>query len=333
MVPPQNGTYGIPVVAAPPHGSHNMRAYHHPDTPGGPDAHSGQNPFAFFKMPLGAQIQHPSAYLAHPNEKHAPRYTTEPQSGSLSSQETLGPSSSSRPGTNGSSKHQISPHRDQQVSGREKRTVPPAVSGLSLRIGGVHSNMAADAPRSAPVDGPNQKRRISHDEVIMALRRKVMGKSGSQAQPQPQQQLQQQQQHKHMPPLRPIPPATKTPSGASRRFADEQATIRRSSLAKSTHIDSPDCVQDDVPMSSSSSSSSSSTTSEDFPLAGEEAYEEEEEEEAEVSALRSLASTAATEESRRGSKKPGSTAAAAMAKRKKHDNPHRASSIAHIMDG
>ncbi|KAJ2394586.1 hypothetical protein GGI23_004628 [Coemansia sp. RSA 2559] len=314
----QNGTYVVPLASrAAPHEPQNMRAYHHPDTPGGPDAqHSGQNPFAFFKMPLGTQIQHPSAMY----EKHAPRYT-EPFPGGVTPQETA----ASRPGgTNGPSKTRASPPHHGHQTGRQKRTVPPAVSGLSLRIGSGMSD--GDSPRSAPVDGPNQKRKISHDEVIMALRRKVMGKNGGGAQTQPQAHQQpQHQQHKHVPVLRPVPPNAKAAqSGASRRFAEEHGAMRRSSLANSTHIDSPDCVQDDVPIPSSSSSS---TTSEDLPLSKED-EEEEAEEGAEVSALRSLVSTETVGEDRCASKKSSSTA-----RRKKQDNPHRASSIAHIMDG
>ncbi|KAJ1795954.1 hypothetical protein LPJ59_004043, partial [Coemansia sp. RSA 2399] len=315
----QNGTYvGSSASRAASLDSQSMRSYHHPDTPGGPDAHhSGQNPFAFFKMPLGTQIQHPSAMY----EKHAPRYT-EPLTGGVTTQETA----ASRPGgANGPSKTRASPPHHGHQDGRQKRTVPPAVSGLSLRIG---SGMGGgDSPRSAPVDGPNQKRKISHDEVIMALRRKVMGKNGGGAQPQPHQQP--QQQHKHVHVLRPVPPNAKAAqSGASRRISEEQGTMRRSSLANSTHIDSPICVQDDVPIHSSSSSS---TTSEDLPLSkkGEEEEEEEQEQEgAEVSALRSLVSTEATGENRRATSKKSSS----TTRRKKQDNPHRASSIAHIMD-
>ncbi|KAJ2547035.1 hypothetical protein EV175_005377, partial [Coemansia sp. RSA 1933] len=269
MAPPQNGTYG-----APPPSASSMRSYHHPDTPGGPDAqHSGQNPFAFFKMPLGTQIQHPSAYAMH--EKHAQRHAAEHLPGGMSSHETQG-GPTSRPGgggTNGASKHRTSPPRHENAAdgSRQKRTVPPAVSGLSLRIGGGMGG-GADAPRSAPVDGLNQKRKISHDEVIMALRRKVMGKNGGAA-AQPQSQQQQQQPpppphapHKHMPP--PPPPHAKTaaPAGAHRRFGEDQlgVAIRRSSLANNLHLDSPDNqhVLDDV----RNHSSSSSTTSEDFPL-------------------------------------------------------------------
>ncbi|KAJ1902065.1 hypothetical protein LPJ66_000314 [Kickxella alabastrina] len=112
----------------------NVRSYHHPDTPGGLDGRS-PNPFAFFKMPLGAPLHHPSAYS--PQQKPRP------------------------------------PMRDRKVA--------PAISGLSVRIVDHGGNIDGNVPQSAPVDGPaaQAKRKISHDEVIMALRRKVMAKSGS----------------------------------------------------------------------------------------------------------------------------------------------------------
>ncbi|KAJ2764673.1 hypothetical protein IWQ57_005077, partial [Coemansia nantahalensis] len=59
--PPHGGhavSYGVPVAAAHPDPG-SARAYHHPDTPGGLDGHGAQNPFAFFKMPLGAPVYHP----------------------------------------------------------------------------------------------------------------------------------------------------------------------------------------------------------------------------------------------------------------------------------
>ncbi|KAJ2579024.1 hypothetical protein EV177_010833, partial [Coemansia sp. RSA 1804] len=156
-----------------------MRAYHHPDTPGGPDAPNAQTPFAFFKTPLGAQVSHPSAFVTRDaDSKLAPRFAGEmlpPGSVPLQDAANL------RPDGNGVSTMQQQQQqqralqrRDMATPVHELRAVPPAVGGLSLRIGsGVAAEKdAADAPRSAPVDGPNQKRKISHDEVIMALRRK-----------------------------------------------------------------------------------------------------------------------------------------------------------------
>ncbi|KAJ2324985.1 hypothetical protein GGH92_010554, partial [Coemansia sp. RSA 2673] len=51
--------YSMQSVAHDPNG---LRAYHHPDTPGGLDVRTNQHPFAFFKMPPGAPLHHPSAY-------------------------------------------------------------------------------------------------------------------------------------------------------------------------------------------------------------------------------------------------------------------------------
>ncbi|KAJ2724480.1 hypothetical protein GGI07_001911 [Coemansia sp. Benny D115] len=151
---------GPPAAGTGPYGPYgHMRAYHHPDTPGGPDARGGQNPFAFFKMPLGgAPLHHPSAYRPA-NAGPLKQYPPNPQ-------------------------QQQQPQQPQQQLGiRERRRhVPPAVSGLSVRIvnPSAADAMADAAPRSAPVDGPSQnnKRKISHDEVIMALRRKVLAKGG-----------------------------------------------------------------------------------------------------------------------------------------------------------
>ncbi|KAJ2778803.1 hypothetical protein GGI15_004070 [Coemansia interrupta] len=130
------------------HDPHSQaRSYHHPDTPGGPDVRPNAHPFAFFKSPLGgAPINHPSAYGQQQQQKQPP---------------------------------------PQQLGIRERRPVAPAVSGLSVRtVDGGHG-LGDGAPRSAPVDGPaaHGKRKISHDEVIMALRRKVMSKSAGHVQP------------------------------------------------------------------------------------------------------------------------------------------------------
>ncbi|KAJ2653318.1 hypothetical protein GGH99_007544, partial [Coemansia sp. RSA 1285] len=263
VIHPQNGAYGGPVVAAVPH---DMRAYHHPDTPGGPDAPNAQTPFAFFKTPLGAQVSHPSAFVTRDaDSKLAPRFAGEMlPPGSVPLQDAANP----RPDGNGVSvmqqQHQQQralQRRDMATPVHELRAVPPAVGGLSLRIGsGVAAEKdAADAPRSAPVDGPNQKRKISHDEVIMALRRKVMSKGVSQAQSQPQHlqpQLQHQQQrrpqqqhqqshypHPHpqrqMPSLRPVPPTAKPSVVVTRQQAEEQARRRPSFAADRSRSDAP----------------------------------------------------------------------------------------------
>ncbi|KAJ2511270.1 hypothetical protein H4217_007466 [Coemansia sp. RSA 1939] len=264
VIHPQNGAYGGPVVAAVPH---DMRAYHHPDTPGGPDAPNAQTPFAFFKTPLGAQVSHPSAFVTRDaDSKLAPRFAGEmlpPGSVPLQDAANL------RPDGNGVSTMQQQQQqqralqrRDMATPVHELRAVPPAVGGLSLRIGsGVAAEKdAADAPRSAPVDGPNQKRKISHDEVIMALRRKVMSKGVSQAQSQPQhlqpqlqhqqqrrpQQQQQQQSHyphrhpqRHMLSLRPVPPTAKPSAVVTRQQAEEQARRRPSFAADRSRSDAP----------------------------------------------------------------------------------------------
>ncbi|KAJ1720353.1 hypothetical protein LPJ53_005012 [Coemansia erecta] len=149
----------------PPHDPHNhTRSYHHPDTPGGPDVRPNPHPFAFFKSPLGgAPINHPSAFGQQQPGGRQPG--TAAASGGGSSTATHEPT--------------------RQLGIRERRTVAPAVSGLSVRTAdGGHGLMGDGAPRSAPVDGPamHGKRKISHDEVIMALRRKVMSKSGAHVQ-------------------------------------------------------------------------------------------------------------------------------------------------------
>ncbi|KAJ2600558.1 hypothetical protein GGF40_002019 [Coemansia sp. RSA 1286] len=146
--------YGPPL---PPHDPHvHARSYHHPDTPGGLDVHANQHPFAFFKTPLGgAPIHHPSAYSQQQQQSRV------------------------LPSGANDQQHPPTSSANLQLGIRERRPVPPAVSGLSVRIVDQTSMMDA-APRSAPVDGPALgKRRISHDEVIRALRRKVMSKSAA----------------------------------------------------------------------------------------------------------------------------------------------------------
>ncbi|KAJ2655978.1 hypothetical protein IWW48_005259 [Coemansia sp. RSA 1200] len=321
VIHPQNGAYGGPVVAAVPH---DMRAYHHPDTPGGPDAPNAQTPFAFFKTPLGAQVSHPSAFATRDaDNKHAPRFAGEMlPPGSVPLQDAANP----RPDGNGISvmqqqqqQQRALQHRDMAAPGHELRAVPPAVGGLSLRIGsGVAAEKdAADAPRSAPVDGPNQKRKISHDEVIMALRRKVMSKGMPQSQPQhlqPQHQQQQQrrpqqqQSHyphrnpqRHMPSLRPVPPTAKPAAVVTRQQAEEQAR-RRPSFA-------PDRSRSDAPPSPVASSVVSSESSVGLsPVEGE--------------------ADAGKEKS--GSKKQSESG---NSNKDSDGQSRRASSIAHIMDG
>ncbi|KAJ2467272.1 hypothetical protein GGI02_004092, partial [Coemansia sp. RSA 2322] len=178
-----------PVVAA--HEASGLRAYHHPDTPGGPDGRANQNPFAFFKLPPGAPLHHPSAY-----SEQQQQYTGQSSGGGMNS----GGSGSSQMSSGGRPQpQQQQQQQQQQLSGggsgpkarqqqqqppppssviRDRQPVMPAVSGLSVRILN-HDRGLADAPRSAPVDGPGiNKRPFSHEEVITALRRKVMGKGG-----------------------------------------------------------------------------------------------------------------------------------------------------------
>ncbi|KAJ2451012.1 hypothetical protein GGF42_004355, partial [Coemansia sp. RSA 2424] len=192
------------------HDAHSLRAYHHPDTPGGLDVRTNQHPFAFFKLPPGAPLHHPSAYS---EQQH-------------------------------------------QLGIRERRPVPPAVSGLSVRILS-HDHSLADAPRSAPVDGPDmKKRKISHDEVIMALRRKVMSKGGvggshalSQAQALASTSL---------PKAHPL----QSSASAGSQSANKQ---RRSSLAVITR--SSDEPGSETGVAGTPSSSSSSSSSSPSPLA------------------------------------------------------------------
>ncbi|KAJ2884035.1 hypothetical protein H4R27_002381 [Coemansia aciculifera] len=242
--------YGMQPVAHDPNG---LRAYHHPDTPGGLDVRTNQHPFAFFKMPPGAPLHHPSAYNEQQHVPHSSGNNIN-SGGSGSSQ-----MSSSRSqmqlsgGSNGSgSKTRQQQQQQQQLGIRDRRPVPPAVGGLSVRILS-HDHNLADAPRSAPVDGPDmKKRKISHDEVIMALRRKVMSKGGvagthalSLAQASAAQ------------------PSKGHPLQAASAAAQNSNTQRRSSLAVITQSSSTGEGDDDPceaagTLSSSSSSSSSS---------------------------------------------------------------------------
>ncbi|KAJ1953915.1 hypothetical protein GGI12_005908, partial [Dipsacomyces acuminosporus] len=187
LMPPP-APYGMPAQAQ--HDPYNMRSYHHPDTPGGFDARAHSTSFAFFKQPLGTTIHHPSAYVV-PGEPSAsvaaPPNTADPKArrladGSAAANGNGNSNSNSSSGGSavlGSGLLQV-PNRPLapattahgRLGIKDRRPVPPAVSGLSVRIMGNDHSMS-DSPRSAPVDGPNQlKRKISHDEVIMALRRK-----------------------------------------------------------------------------------------------------------------------------------------------------------------
>ncbi|KAJ2749656.1 hypothetical protein IWQ56_007186, partial [Coemansia nantahalensis] len=147
--PPHGGhavSYSVPVAAAHPDPG-SARAYHHPDTPGGLDGHGAQNPFAFFKMPLGAPVYHPSAY--GPSGAH--RLPQQHAASGPPAQAVRAP----RPQP---------PPPPASVAGGARRPVPPAISGLSVRIIDREAKLT-DTSLSAPVDGPeSKKRKISHEE-------------------------------------------------------------------------------------------------------------------------------------------------------------------------
>ncbi|KAJ1814362.1 hypothetical protein LPJ56_004875 [Coemansia sp. RSA 2599] len=132
--------------------------------------------------------------------------------------------------------HQQVSSANRHLGIRERRPVPPAVSGLSVRIAAdqAASLMMDGAPQSAPVDGPALgKRKISHDEVIKALRRKVMSKGGALGQ-----------------------------AAAAGHEAKAAVEPRRSSLAVITHAETEDeeserRIEVATPSSSSSSSDDS----------------------------------------------------------------------------
>ncbi|KAJ2157339.1 hypothetical protein GGF46_004574 [Coemansia sp. RSA 552] len=243
--------YGMTV--APVHDPNSLRAYHHPDTPGGLDARAAQNPFAFFKMPLGAQVHHPSAYVTRPGDKSGPQMHTVGHSRNTSA-------SSSGNGV-------VTSRQQASANTGARRVVQPAVSGLSVRTAGgdKRQQMAnANAPHSAPVDGPEQKRRkVSHDEVIMALRRKVMGK-GAQWQQQQQQQQNGQASMGRSNSLGKAVPGPRNPAQQQMRTGDA-SKARRSSLGVLTSIDGDSMTGRSESLSSSSSSSCSSSSS-DTPL-------------------------------------------------------------------
>ncbi|KAJ2717063.1 hypothetical protein H4R19_000230 [Coemansia spiralis] len=220
--------YSVPVAAAHQDPS-GTRAYHHPDTPGGLDGHGAQNPFAFFKMPLGAPVYHPSAYGSH---RPAPHHHV---TSGAPAQAVRAP----RP----------QPQPQPQPAGAARRPVPPAVNGLSVRIIDREARLT-DASLSAPVDGPEaKKRKISHEEVIMALRRKVMGNS-------------RQTQHEQPGALGRSSSLGKTvqPTGATLP-TEESSGARRSSLAHITSTARAEMPSSPTPSSSSSSSSASSSSS------------------------------------------------------------------------
>ncbi|KAJ2851973.1 hypothetical protein IWW36_000746 [Coemansia brasiliensis] len=230
-----SGSYAMPVA----HDLNQARSYHHPDTPGGLDGRNVQNPFAFFKMPLGQHVHHPSAYATH-GEK-----------GSTSSSQHVVNAAAAHPAAN------TAPRANSGGSGApantmigNRRPVPPAVSGLSVQIVGGDANKA-NAPHSAPVDGPEQKKRkVSHDEVIMALRRKVMSKGT------------QWQQHSasQSTPQKSIAPRRHN-TAHQKHLSEDASKLRRSSLAIITRADSTDdmAISESSESSESSSESSSST--------------------------------------------------------------------------
>ncbi|KAJ1931405.1 hypothetical protein EC988_009798, partial [Linderina pennispora] len=202
-------------VATPSHDPYNMRSYHHPDTPGGLDAHMSANPFAFFKQPLGPPIHHPSAYPTPTAEHHMQQQQLPP----TPSHDSLA-SRPLAPGATASARLGI----------RDRRAVPPAVSGLSVRIS-ASNGVSSDSPRSAPVDGPNPlKRKISHDEVIMALRRKVMSKGNPLYQHRPGQQQQKRGAGSFAKPQVP------EPAKAKAKDAESSQPARGSALAISTDV-------------------------------------------------------------------------------------------------
>ncbi|KAJ2104699.1 hypothetical protein GGI16_002667, partial [Coemansia sp. S142-1] len=242
--------YGMQSVAHDPNG---LRAYHHPDTPGGLDVRTNQHPFAFFKMPPGAPLHHPSAYNEQQHVPHSGSNNIN-SGGSGSSQMSSSRSQMQLSGGSNGSGPKVRQQQQQQLGIRERRPVPPAVGGLSVRILS-HDHNLADAPRSAPVDGPDmKKRKISHDEVIMALRRKVMSKggvAGTHALSLAQAQASAAQ------------PSKGHPLQATSAAAQNSSTQRRSSLAVITQSSSTAECDDDLceaagTLSSSSSSSSSS---------------------------------------------------------------------------
>ncbi|KAJ2904980.1 hypothetical protein GGI21_004222, partial [Coemansia aciculifera] len=267
--------YAVQTVA---HDPNSLRAYHHPDTPGGLDIRTNQHPFAFFKLPPGAPLHHPSAYNEQQQASHSGGNIN--SGGSASSQVSSGrpqqqqqmqlSGGSNTSNGNGSNKPRQQ-QQQQQLGIRERRPVPPAVTGLSVRILSRDNNMA-DAPRSAPVEGPDmKKRRISHDEVIMALRRKVMSKGGvvggSHA-------LSQQASISTSQPKAAHPLQTST--SLSLQNSSSNTKQRSSSLAVITRSgggDEPDLAETDVAGTllaedlSSSSSSSSSSSAASSPLA------------------------------------------------------------------
>ncbi|KAJ2780576.1 hypothetical protein GGI18_003806, partial [Coemansia linderi] len=114
--------YGMQSVAHDPNG---LRAYHHPDTPGGLDVRTNQHPFAFFKMPPGTPLHHPSAYG---EQQHVPHSGNNINSGGSGSSQM----SSSRSqlqlsgGSNGSGSKARQQQQQQYLGIRDRRPVPPA---------------------------------------------------------------------------------------------------------------------------------------------------------------------------------------------------------------
>ncbi|KAJ2802483.1 hypothetical protein H4R20_003259, partial [Coemansia guatemalensis] len=262
----QQGSYGMQVPAMKQEPG-NTRSYHHPDTPGGLDARAAQNPFAFFKMPLGDNVYHPSAYRTY-GEKGANGAHPPPQKPPHSHSASVGHVGSMGSSSNGASLSSSSSHgaAAHTKPGGAREPESSAASELSVRI--VESDpRSAHAPRSAPVDGPEmKKRKVSHDEVIMALRRKVMSKGAQWQQQQHQQQQLSQPAGRSTAAGRMV--STTSSRGAPaqqqqqlhpqqhRHMAEGTSHMRRSSLAVLTSIDSAELA---TPSDDSDDSSSSST--------------------------------------------------------------------------
>ncbi|KAJ2611708.1 hypothetical protein H4S08_003035 [Coemansia sp. RSA 1365] len=246
------GSYGMQVPSIQKEPS-NTRSYHHPDTPGGLDVRAAQNPFAFFKMPLGDNVYHPSAYHTHAEKSVNGTYQP-PQKQPHSHSTSMGNVASSSNGSSlPSSSYGTGIHAK---PGGSKEPESLAANELSVRI--VESDpKSAHAPRSAPVDGPElKKRKVSHDEVIMALRRKVMSKGG---QWQQQQQLSQPAGRSSSTNRTSSTSSTRgIPPQQHRNTTEGSSQTRRSSLAVLTSIDSADLT---APSDDSSSSSSSTPLS------------------------------------------------------------------------
>ncbi|KAJ1921096.1 hypothetical protein H4219_000955 [Mycoemilia scoparia] len=174
---------------------HPVRSYHHPDTPGGPSSNvASQSPFAFFKQPIGEVIHHPSQlHPKHPAGHRATSYSGNyrPHGGQHLAPSAKDQDLSKSPARYGSSSAASNPNLCKHV--------PPAVEGLSVNIGALNrgpekqleagsvenfngKRLQSDGPMSAPVRGPSfQKRKIRHEDVLEALRRKVRANTQAKA--------------------------------------------------------------------------------------------------------------------------------------------------------